>query len=381
MDSPIQRAFQVSGDQWNLLIKFGRPEKLSSRNQDDKRSSVSAASVDYVVSRDGSTWGKARYELEPRHGPFLALELPAQASIDWVSVDGIGVASLAREGGGWFVPLGDEDHRELIVAWHAPQATLVADSSKILEIPKLDRPAGQTVVRVDAPESVIPSMSGEGNVRVSNLASALAKIESLSQTITEALASFDRSSPVERESILTKLENIEILARKVARIQAASGLLPEVIPGQVAESFRRIDEAAQATGSEELISLARVRVGLDRLADRLEVGSAVTTPEVVRLRRMGTSHEFDCRGPGTIGLATAINSPNKPTEQFASRIFATLGSFAWLATGLFIMRGFRPEGRLAISLMGLSALGLLVAAPLPTLSALALLILGWFSDR
>ena len=379
--SPIRRAFQVSGDRWDLLLKFGRSGKLTSRSSEDEKAVVSTASIDYVVAWDGSTWGKARFVLEPRHGPFLAVDLPAMASIRWASVDGVGMNSLAGGAGHWFFPLGETDHRELIVAWHTPPGSGNPGRANSIEMPKLDRPARLTLVRVDAPDNVIPSMTGAGNVRVSSLAAVLGKIEGLSRTIIDAMTSFDRGSQVERESILAQLEDAEILARQVARIQAASGLVPNLVPGKLAEAFKAIEEAAQSTRSEELISLVRFHVGLNRPTNRLEVGSTMGLPEVIRLRRIGTSHEFQSTGIGEIQFTITKTSLSKSTESSRSAIIATFGSFAWLTSGFFIVVGFRPEGRLAILLMTLSALGLFLAAPIPTLAALGLLGFGWFSAR
>ena len=383
-DSPsparsIDRAYHVTGERWALRVRVGREGDDHSAARDGKTARVALARLSASLGVDGETWGLARYDLEPRPGPFLAVRLPEAAEFTWASVDDL-IGPALRDGPGrWLIPLGDRRPRRVTLSWHLPAAGGPTARPAPFAFPSTDQAGVPTLISAFAPESVEIITEAGGPEHLDRAGWEVENVEQLARRVVDALADLDRSSRRDREQVLEDLIEIELRERCLVRGALASAPSADTPPGRLQSALNAIADASQAAGLDDLIEEARARVGLARSVEEFADEVSVSTAELVRVRRIGRPHFFRITW-GQAGRPVSIRwNAGPPTGKAGlaeSWAIAGFGTLISLALGFLIARPFRPPGRLALGLGLMLVLPLMAWEPLGALSALGLLAWG-----
>ncbi len=162
----IDHAYQVTGGRWWLRVRVGGSGDEPIGSGQGLTTRVSLAQLTCSLSEQGELFGRARYDLEPRPAPFLAVRLAESAEVLWASVDGV-IQPVVREGPSrWLVPLGDRNPRRVIVSWRAVGIDSTAKNPLGLACPTLDQADVPTLVSVTAPESIQLGLSSSAAERL-----------------------------------------------------------------------------------------------------------------------------------------------------------------------------------------------------------------------
>jgi len=254
-----------------------------------------------TLAADGSVLGLGRYEVGPRSGPFLGVELPEDASPLWASVNGAQARPLVAGPGRWLIPLAGEPVSLVALVWRAgPPAPGRAGAGRPIPLPVVGLGQVPVVVTVRSPEGVEVS-SPNGRLNASSVDRVeLEKADWLGQETADALSGLDRGSRREGENLVAALVRFELLLRRAER---AAALEPVETPGlrevrssyasQVARRLRgRLAEAVRTESLEDFEAAARANLGL---ADDVTGGPFAPTPETplpVQVRPLGRPHSF-----------------------------------------------------------------------------------------
>lgn len=371
----IGHAYHVTGDRWSLRLKVGRPDDERST---PKGARVAFARLNCVLDLDGTTWGRARLDLEPRPGPFLEVRLPEGAEIPWASVEGAIGPAYPDGPGCWLVPLGDRQPRRVAFAWRGAKSPSTPGRRAPIALPALEFPASTTLISVNAPGQVELAVDADSAERIGLAGWQVETVEQLARRVVDALGDLDRSSPRDREAILEDLMDIELRFRHVSRLAGGKDASTDPALGRLEASLGLVDEASQAAGLEDLVREARVRLGNARPADDSGEGVSNPAPDVVRLRPSGVSHYFratagDPKRPPA--LARVEPAPRLRWGSAASWGIGGAGLIFWAAVGALVARDVRPSSWPAKALVLLALLPLLAWEPIGFAAALGLI--GW----
>jgi hypothetical protein len=355
----IDHAYHVTGERWSLRLRIGRVGDEASSVREVIEARVAFAQLTCRLDEAGAIWGRARFELEPRSGPFLAVRLPERAEIPWASVDGAIVSAFPDKPGRWLIPLGDRRPRRVTFAWYRAGTAGSSNERESVVLPTPDHPAPTTLISVDGPANVDFAMAGDVVERIGRVGWEVENIEQLSRRVVEALGNLDRSSRRDREAILDDLTEIELRGRHVSRLPAGKDTAVDPTLGRLQAALNLIVEASQAAGLDGLIQEARVRVGIAQADDESALGLSTAPSEVVRLRRAGEPRFFRF-SRGESRQSPTITRGEKTTSHWSG----SAGSWAVVATGLgfwvivgaLIARGIGPKARLAAALVLLTIL-------------------------
>ena len=378
----IGHAFHVTGDRWSLRVRVGRSAgDLAGREGGTAR--VALAQFSCVLGTDGETWGRARYDLEPRPGPFLAVQVPDRVDLPWASVDGLIVPVLRDGDGRRLVPLGDREARRVDLSWHSASHRHPSDRPGTIDCPTTEQAVAPTLFSVAAPSSmeiaVQPSRKAE---RLNRADWEVEDAERLARRVVDSMLDLDRSSPRDREQLLDDLVEIELKGRCLARESVPPNPVTEAARGRLQAVLASIAEASETAGLDDLVQEARARVGL---AQEFQDSADVSRPgpiEPVRDRRVGRSQFFRWSGAGPGGSLPIFWNSKPPSSHWRMAqpwAIATIGLIASLVLGRLVARSARPSGRVSISLALLVVILLLAWEPLGTASALVLVGLGRWS--
>ena len=373
----IDRAYHVTGDRWALRVRVGREGDEPSAARELKRARVALSKLDCVLGTDGETWGRARYELLPGAGPFLAVRLPTAAEIPWASVDGQIEPALRDGPGRWLIPLGDRQPRAVILCWHVGGNARPSSTPGAIVCPSIDQPGGPTLISVHAPPAFEVAVEGGGIERLNRADWEVEGVEQLARKVVDLLAELDRSSGRDRKAILDDLVEIELSERSLARGTAGATPPGETPLGRLQGALAAIADASQSAGLDELIQEARARVGLARSVEDSSDEVPTNGDEPARVRRIGRPHYF--RDPGGASRPVLIARDPRMTTRRASPgeswAIGGVGMLLTLASGFLVARPLRPTGRPWLALSVILVLALSAWEPLGTLAALGLL--GW----
>jgi hypothetical protein len=372
----IDHGYHVTGEHWSLRLKIGRSGEEAWNGRDAR---VAFAQLTCSLNEGGSTWGRARYELEPRAGPFLAIRLPERAEVPWAAVDGAVVSAFLDEAGRWLIPLGDRQPRRVTFAWHRPGPSGSGPGHESIALPTPDHPPPSTLISVDSPDDVDLTLVGDTVEGISRAGWEVENVEQLSKRVVEAMGNLDRSSRRDREAILDDLTEIELRGRHVSRLPVAKGASADPTVARLQSALNLIVEASQAAGLDDLIQEARVRVGIAQADDDSARGLSTPAPEIVRLRRSGQAGFFKASG-GESRRPPIINRSDRASSlrlgSAGSWVIAGTGLIFWMVVLGLVARGFQPSGRLVASFV---LLAILVWEPLGLIAALGLLAWGRLS--
>jgi hypothetical protein len=383
----ITSAYHVTASPgWSLKIQPDAGPGRSPTGREPAR--VALADLSCTMRPDGSSLGSARYEVDPRAGPFLPVELPGGAEPIWAAVDGSPATPLRSASGRWLVPLPDGGAGQVLLIWETPASGVRPGDARPLALPVADDDRVPTLVTVDAPEgvavrSVSPAFRPAGPERLE-----VARAEWQGRRAAETFGTIDRSSLRDREALVSELVRFELLLRGAERVVALGmGGVPATAAADRARlvwersraARAALGEAVEAAGLDEFTRAAEVHLG--RAPDDPEEG-AVAIPEPItpaRVRRIGRPAAFlgESAGPGQ--PSPLVWSPAPPRVTFARADLQALALALLMAPPLAAYL-VRPRG-LAIYL-GLAALPpalaavAVVAGPWALIAALALLALG-----
>jgi hypothetical protein len=370
----VGHAFHVTGDRWSLRVRVGRAGgEHTSREGGSAR--VALAQLSCLVGTEGETWGRARYDLEPRPGPFLAVRVPDKVEVPWASVDGLIVPVLGADPGHRLVPLGDRGARRVELIWHESARDRPANGQ--VSYPTIDQTGVPTLVSVTAPESVeiaIPEKAGAERLDRADWEVEIA--ERLARRVEDSMIDLDRSSPRERRRILDDLVEIELRGRFLAR---GSTPASEAATGRLHAARTSIADASQTAGLDDLLQEARAQVGLAQAISDSADGPRPAPIEPVRVRRVGRSQFFrwSATDPGRpLPIRWTSKPPSSPWRMVQSWAIAAIGLVVSLALGRLAARSAPPEGRFTLALALLVIVVLIIFEPLGTVAALGLAGLG-----
>ena len=383
--------FHVRREGWSLKVQW--PDEPRPGGLGDDRARVSLADLCCTLRDDGSLLGLALYEVEPRSGPFLAIDPPARSEPLWASVNNLPTPPLKGATGRWLIPMGDEAAGQVQVPvrliWKtAPDPRAVA--ARPLVLPALDQVRVPTFVTVHAPTSLdvrSPDQTSLESVPRERL--EIERVEWQGKRIADSLSKLDRSSLRDCEALISDLVQFELLSRDAERAALWNLTTP---PGYRDVHIQRLQERARLAGMglgdairnaalDEFAESARIHLGLvadDPDSSTLEIPEPSTH---VRLRRVGHPSFFQSmtttRGR-PLELIWGRVPPRRPFDRPLDRVLVVLGLIAApLAVGLATTRGERTAW-LGPALLGIALIATAaVAGPLGFVAGLALGGLGW----
>jgi hypothetical protein len=373
----IDHAYQVTGGRWWLRVRVGRSGDTPIGSGQGETARVSLAQLSCSVGEQGELFGRARYDLEPRPAPFLAVGLVESAEVLWAAVDGV-IEPVLHEGPGrWLIPLGDRNARRVVVCWRAVGVDHLSKSPQGLACPTLDQADVPTLVSVTAPESIQSGLSSSTAERLNRADWEAETADQLARKFVGALSELDRGSRRDREQLLEDLIEIELRDRSLARAPEVSKSSVSAALGRIQTALASVVEASQTNGLEELIQGARARIGLGRDSDESTAEPLSESTEPVRIRRIGNASFFRSLKSGA-GRPIPITWNLKATSsnKIDGWLIASTGLFIAVLIGFAISRAWIPVGRLAVALTILVVLSLVVVEPLGTSLAMALVGLG-----
>lgn len=361
----IDRAYRVTGDRWTLQVKVGGGGTGGGPGREAAR--VVGALLRGSIGSGGEVTGLARYDLEPRPGPFLSLRLPERAEVPWASVDGA-VAPAIRDGPGrWLVALGDRDARRVDVCWRAPAGpAATAGSPRPVAIPSTDPAEVPTLIRLFAPRSIVVASPAGGPEAISPREWAIEDAERRSLRVVATLSDFDRSSPDRRAEIVRDLVDFELGERALRRASESSTALSESDEGRIRSARQAIADASQVAGLEDLVQDARGRVGLGPPPADPDAERRDDPDEPTRIRRIGRAYPFRSEGRGPGRAAPITWGPRPVAPWWGDRqawLIASIGLAVALGSARRIARPIGARPRSALVAIGVVALVLLALEP------------------
>ncbi len=196
--------YHVRRDGWTLKVHGPGELRSTSRPPDEAR--VLLAELACTLRADGTVVGLAAYEVEPRSGPFLALDPPAHSEPLWATVNNVPALPFLSASGRWLIPIpaGDEGpgpgHMPVQVRliWRSAPNALPGESSRPLPLPALDQPNIPIFVTTHTPAELEVKSPNNSLEAVPRERLEIARLEWQGRRITDA-AWQARPQPCRRE--------------------------------------------------------------------------------------------------------------------------------------------------------------------------------------
>jgi hypothetical protein len=388
MSQGVRRsAFKVSARRWTLRVRAGEAP-----GEGPEATRINMADYTATLANDGSVFGRVCFDLEPRPGRYLSLEVPSGVEPLGAEVDGSPAPLLARSSGPILIPLRGRVSSRVIFVWHSLPASTDADGRRTLLIPTPSQPGTPMLFEVLAPEGTSVDLPSAGWEHLAPPLYQVERLEGANQRVLDRLERIDRSSSRERSALLGDLVRFEVLARMVSRsvwYATATASTPWLKAARQARA--RADEA-RATLSESLRDagledLGRAALGTLGLAAPASNGSRpdrilAELPVEPTAPRIGISQAFH-------GVSAAQQSPRirwRISPRGAQRGWdpATLPALGVLILTIVAL-AFGLIGRSRRWLTGALLIGL-IGAMVPfagwcALGLIAFAFFGYFSSR
>jgi hypothetical protein len=382
---PVQ-TYHVLSERWALRLQM----PVEPRGMGEDRVRVGLADLSCTVSADGATLGLARYEVEPRSGPFLPVSLAEGTEPLWASVNNIPVEPLRASTGRWLIPLDEAGASQVALVWKGPGVRLGEAGSHPLPLPSLDRAHVFKLVNVHAPESIALACPAGSTVQVPRERLDLDRADWLTRRTAEGLGRLDRTSLREREGLVSHLVQLGLFMRSALRAAAGDTTSTPTLRAlrlrraqeRVENIQRAVSEAIQTAALEEFEQSAQIHLG--QVPDDPETTTTLEIPEpaaTVRIAHLGKARAFQGETPSEASPVTVVWSPVPPPgfwEREQNRALA----FTLLGLPLLVLAASRAERSvwitsafLAVALTALALLG----GPIPLGTGLAMSALGWLS--
>jgi hypothetical protein len=332
-------AWLARGSTWNYHVD-NKEGKLWVRKSDQPGAAASDrpearatyAEIASTLAPDGSLWGLARYALEPRPGPFLALDFPRGSTPVWASVNGTATAPLGAGRGRWEVPLTEEPVSRVMVLWSAdpPDPDLATGGPFPLPLPVAVGGAVPTVVTVRVPEGVAVA-SPSGLLAPSTVeAVELEKARWLERQTAGSLHGLDRSLRRDGENLAAALIQFGLTLRQAER---AAGHDPTGPPGAREDRLRQTSSSAAALRAklsdevvgaafEEYETAARAYLGLSSRSGPAAAAPATDPSLALKVRPLGRPRPF---------LGTIPAAPQEPLLVWSRDRTSDRAAWSWLA--------------------------------------------------
>lgn len=348
---------------------------------------VSTADVICVVRADGTTFGRAAYELDPRPGAFLSLKLAGDGRLLAATVGTRPVRPLRSRAGEWLIPIGSRDARRVVVAWAAKEPEIQAAGGAPIIYPELTGSTPLTLVTLIGPPGVIEATGG---LEVTGASIERERLAAISRRIADSIdpGRFDRGSPRDRAELLASLIRFQVQLRTAERASemelaagAGTGSDPATVPLEMIPALRdSLRETLEAVGLDEFLRSSEVRVGTASLPDPLaDVPELIEPRSLLNLRRIGEPRYFRVAEGSPNRVAIAIEArPSNPSTTPNQRRSILLAILGLGSAGLALTGVVRHGGRVA-AVIGASVLVTLVgvAAPFGSVLILGLIATGW----
>ena len=317
------RIFAVRKKGWTLKVSL--PSERTTTGEEGVLG-ADTADVTLTLSDDGSVFGMARFEVEPRSRPFLPVDLPPRCEALWASVDGSPSSPLKGTPGHWFIPLEDTSTSRVELGWRTEAVDDPMIGSRPLPIPAAPLAGATTFVTVFVPPSAEVKGSSGSFERVAADRREIEGAEALARRIVKRLPELDRNSPRDLEGMVATLEEFKGMLRQAER---AASLEPAASPSARDERVRRVRERIQvarsalheALQSAGLGELVREEETTRSLADpgpgSLPAKTSRTAPSL-RIALLGRPTDFFGRG-GERGPASSIFWTPVPPSRFPGR--------------------------------------------------------------
>jgi hypothetical protein len=382
----LVRAYRVRKEGWSLDVSAEGEGSASATPVES--ADVSMADVSCVLGGDGSTWGQARYDLDPGPAAFLTVVLPVSGEAVRATVDGHPVRVLRGASGRWLIPLSDEGARRVALVWRSINKKEVAGGSDLVPLPALIQARVPTLMTIYVPPSLHLNAPGGPIVSVSHTRIELERTEWLARRIAARLNAIDRSSARDRNELVADLTRFELQARSATR---SAWFLALERGGPSSQDYQQsmerigamrqhVADAMRTSGLSEWLRDAQARVG--QLADASAVEPSGPIEPGPRLRRLGEPHYFHSESLAAGRCPQIVVTPkSQPAAWQTARpwLLTLLGMATSLVAYGAVARGTRAwlMGTLTAAIAAiLFAIGFL--SPIAAAGALGLLVLGRF---
>ncbi|HEX8202690.1 MAG TPA: hypothetical protein VF590_19595, partial [Isosphaeraceae bacterium] len=312
-----RRVYRVRHEGWSLRIRAGGGPAAPGAEE----ARVVLADVACVLAGDGSAWGEASLDVEPRTGAFVGLDLPAESQAVAATVGGQPARPLRATSGRWLVPLGDGVSGRVVVVWRSDRAASGPAGDRVVPLPGLTRARVPLLVTVHAPDSWrIEVAAGAAHPAPAEALEA-ARAEALRTRIVATLDDVDRASARDRRALIAALAGFEIRARQAerrarwaptVRFPAAPEAQRPVLQ-RLEEMRSLLAEDLRLAGFDALAAESRARLGLagSDPGEGLIIPSEPPAP--LRVRRLGRPRHFsgqtDAQGaPPTLRVVPPASS-------------------------------------------------------------------------
>ncbi len=338
--------YHVVKSGWSLRVQW--PGGSWSRGTHTEGTHVEHADVTCTLADDGSLLGSARYEIGPRMGPFLNVELPAGAMLLWVSMNGTPVRPANDGAGRWQIPLTADSIGRVALVWRSdPIAGPPTFSPRPIPLPIVGRGHVPTVVSVRSPAGV-ELFSPYGRLARTSLERIeLEKASWLERGTASSLAGLDHASRRDGENLVAALVRLELLLRRGER---AAGWEPDATPEarglqasrarQTAERLRtQMNQALRSESLEDFESSARAYLGLAVESPNNRVAPTPEPSWPVQIRPLGIPHVFHGQLDSADRLPTLVwtrnpsaNAADRPWRFGLVAASILLPAIVWLAS-------------------------------------------------
>ncbi len=390
-----ESVFHVRSSAWTLKVIASKDSRTS--GSDTRPANVALADMECELLRDGAILGLVRYEVEPRSGTFLPVELPPGAEPLWTSVNHVSERPLRSSSGQWVIPINEETATHVSLIWRALPRVDPAQKTRAITFPSLMQARVPTLLSVRTPASVkLTAVNRQlAPVSLDRLDTCLLytyteRAEWLSRAIREELGKIDRGSLRDRARLMSALVRFELILRSADRAATWDPTHSSQQQEEWAENLRHRLRLIRSTLLEPIEN-----AGLDEFARRVQAHlgnvpevsenpvAEIPEPEApVRLQRAGVPHFFfvDSTSADRPSLRLQLSvdvheAESLSTDDDGSLLAAIIAPFmVWgLLSDRFRSRMFNRLATLAVLL----AVGL-AAGPLLFVGALVMAALGRF---
>jgi len=385
-------AFRVMRESWILQVQTARD---GSDAEAQEQARVAQADLLVSISADGSTTGRAVYDLYPSSGRTFSFGLPAEGTLLGVTIDSNPATPLWDSARRWSIILENRHVSRVCLIWRTPPAAAALASRRpvSLELPRAGIGQSPALLAVHlAPQTFIEGDLG-GFEPAATSRFELARADRLGRVISDLVSRLDRSSGRDHEKLVSLLINQEMALRDAERSirwSEQSGL--NTSAGRFQRHSALIDSVRYArleilrhAGLEDDLASAQAYLGQSpKRVDRTGIGA----PELYasdRIRSPGARTPF-------VGVVAGVDGPptrssftieSRSGERFWSvahtramlMVFALAGIV--LATTVLGRRAWIDS---AVLVLVLSLTGYW-GGPVVLLGGFGMTALGWWTRR